>query len=80
MTPFLTDGPFMNVHHNLVHGALGGDVCMTMVAGRIVMQDQQLLNGDLPRYMSDAERACRALLERRAEWLAEHEDGALSPL
>lgn len=80
MTPFLTDGPFMNVHHNLVHGALGGDVCMTMVAGRIVMQDQQLLNGDLPRYMSEAERACRALLERRAEWLAEHEDGALSPL
>jgi len=80
MTPFLTDGPFMNVHHNLVHGALGGDVSMTMVAGRIVMQDQQLLNGDLPRYMNDAEHACRALLERRAAWLAEHEDGALSPL
>ena len=53
---------------------------MTMVAGRIVMQDQQLLNGDLPRYVSEAEHACRALLERRAAWLAEHEDGALSPL
>ncbi|WP_022962154.1 amidohydrolase family protein [Halopseudomonas pelagia] len=80
MTPFLTEGPFMNVHHNLVHGALGGDVCMTMVAGRIVMQNQQLLNGDLPRYMNEAEHACRALLERRAAWLAEHEEGALSPL
>lgn len=80
MTPFLTNGPFMNVHHNLVHGALGGDVSMSMVAGRIVMQDQQLLHGDLPRYMSDAENACRALLERRATWLAEHEEGALSPL
>ena len=79
MTPFLSDGPFFNLHHNLVHAAQGGDVVMTMVDGRIVARDGMLLTGSMPDYIARAERACRDLIGRRSEWLARQDKLVLSP-
>jgi len=80
MTPFLPEGPFVNLHHNIVHAAQGGDVAMTMVNGRIVVENGRLLTGDLPDFIAGAEQAFAGLIERRSAWLREHEKGALSPV
>ena len=71
MTPLLTssDG---NLHHNLVHAVQGGDVDMTMVAGKIVVDGGKLLTADLQELIADANAAVPDLFRRRAEWLAEH--------
>jgi len=71
MTPLIggTDG---NLHHNLVHAAQGGDVDMTMVAGKIVVEGGKLLTADLQELISDMNKAVPDLFRRRAEWLATH--------
>ncbi len=71
MTPLLT-GTEGNLHHNLVH-AVGGDVDMTMVAGKIVVEDSKLLTADLQELIRDMNQAVPDLFRRRAEWLATHE-------
>ena len=68
MTPLL-GGSEGNLHHNLVHAVQGGDVDMTMVAGRIVVDDGRLLSGDLADTIAQANRAVPLLFARRAEWL-----------
>lgn len=80
MTPFLTAGPFINLHHNLVHAVQGGDVRMTMVAGRTVVEHGRLVHGHLPDYLRNAETAFADLLAQRQAWLADHQQGAESPL
>lgn len=70
MTPFIATGPLRNLHYNLVHSVLGGDVKMTMVAGRILAEDQTLLTGDLPSFIDEANNAAVRLLTRRDDWLA----------
>lgn len=80
MTPYIDQGPFFNLQHNLVHAVQGGDVCMTMVDGRVLVRDGRLVSGDLGLYMAEAEQACARLLQRRGEWLAVNENGALSPV
>jgi 5-methylthioadenosine/S-adenosylhomocysteine deaminase len=80
MTPFIAQGPFFNLHHNLVHAAQGGDVAMTMVDGRIVAENGILLTGDMASFMADAERSCAGVIERRTAWLAQNERGAHSPV
>jgi 5-methylthioadenosine/S-adenosylhomocysteine deaminase len=72
MTPLLsgTDG---NLHHNIVHAVQGGDVDMTMVAGRIVVDGGKLLTADLYELIADANKAVPDLFRRRAAWLAEHQ-------
>lgn len=70
MTPFIPSGVRQNLHYNLVHSALGGDVQMTMVAGRIVAENQILLSGDMPAYIQEANAAAERLLNRRDEWFA----------
>lgn len=80
LTPFLGSGPFLNLHHNLVHAAQGGDVVMTMVDGRIVAENGSLTGGDMADIIARAEAASAALLARRSAWLAENERGALSPV
>jgi 5-methylthioadenosine/S-adenosylhomocysteine deaminase len=75
MTPFLTSGPFMNLHHNLVHAVQGGDVTMTMVAGRVLVEDGQLRSGHLPDCIAQAETACADLLVQRQDWLGRQEHG-----
>jgi 5-methylthioadenosine/S-adenosylhomocysteine deaminase len=72
MTPLLT-GSDGNLHHNLVHAVQGGDVDMTMVAGRIVVEDGKLLTADLQELIADVNEAVPDLFRRRAEWLAAHE-------
>ena len=69
LTPFFCDGPFFNLHHNLVHAVHGEDVVMTMVDGRICTRDRVLRTGDMPAYIAAAERACRDLIERRTAYI-----------
>lgn len=71
MTPLLT-GSDGNLHHNLVHAVQGGDVDMTMVAGKIVVEGGKLLTADLQGLIADMNRAVPDLFRRRAEWLATH--------
>jgi len=72
MTPLIT-GTDGNLHHNLVHAVQGGDVDMTMVAGKIVVEDGKLLTADLQELIRDMNVAVPDLFRRRAEWLATHE-------
>lgn len=72
MTP-LIPGNDGNLHHNLVHAVRGGDVDMTMVAGKIVVDGGQLLTADMQELIRDMNQAVPDLFKRRAEWLAGHE-------
>ena len=72
MTPLLT-GADGNLHHNLVHAVQGGDVDMTMVDGKIVVESGKLLSADLQQLIREANEAVPDLFRRRAEWLANHE-------
>ncbi|HKY52746.1 MAG TPA: amidohydrolase family protein, partial [Anaerolineales bacterium] len=72
MTPLLT-GSDGNLHHNLVHAVQGGDVDMTMVAGKIVVENGKLLTADLQELIRDMNQAVPNLFRRRAEWLATHQ-------
>lgn len=69
MTPLITRGPLANLHHNLVHAAQGGDVDMTMVAGRILVENGQLKNTDLGALITDVNDAAPDLFSRRKKWL-----------
>jgi 5-methylthioadenosine/S-adenosylhomocysteine deaminase len=71
MTP-LIGGDSGNLHHNLVHAVQGGDVDMTMVAGRIVVDGGQLLTDDIALTIDSANQAASALFKRRATWLSEN--------
>lgn len=68
MTPLL-GGTHGNLHHNLVHAVQGGDVDMTMVAGRILVDGGELLSGDLQALIGAANAAVPALFARRQAWL-----------
>jgi 5-methylthioadenosine/S-adenosylhomocysteine deaminase len=72
MTPLLVE-PEGNLHHNLVHAAQGGDVDMTMVGGRVVVEAGKLQTADLRGLIADANAAVPDLFRRRAAWLATHE-------
>ena len=71
MTPLLT-GKYLNLHHNLVHAVQGGDVDMTMVAGKIVVAEGKLLSADLGSLIDRVNRLVPGLFARREAWLAEH--------
>jgi 5-methylthioadenosine/S-adenosylhomocysteine deaminase len=71
MTPLVT-GSLMNLHHNLVHAVQGGDVDLTMVAGRVVVEDGKLQSADLRSLLDRVNGLAPGLFERRAEWLAAH--------
>ena len=70
MTPVFADGPWFNLHHNLVHAVRGGDVAMTMVDGEILVEDGKLLTGDLDAIIAEIHRLAPGLFERRAAYLA----------
>jgi 5-methylthioadenosine/S-adenosylhomocysteine deaminase len=78
MTPLL-GGEYFNLHHNLVHAAQGGDVEFTMVNGKIVVENGQLLTADLQQLIKDVNEAVPGLFRRRAEWLAQSQ-GSKSPI
>jgi 5-methylthioadenosine/S-adenosylhomocysteine deaminase len=72
MTPLIT-GTDGNLHHNLVHAVQGGDVDMTMVDGKIVVDEGKLLTADLQDLIRKANEAVPDLFRRRADWLATHQ-------
>jgi 5-methylthioadenosine/S-adenosylhomocysteine deaminase len=71
LTPLLT-GPDLNIHHNLVHAVQGGDVDLTMVAGRIVVDGGRLLTADLGELIDRVNALVPPLFARRRAWLADH--------
>jgi len=71
MTPLLA-GEYLNIHHNIVHAVQGGDVDLTMVAGKIVVEGGVLRTADLQGLIADANAAVPGLFARRAAWLADH--------
>jgi 5-methylthioadenosine/S-adenosylhomocysteine deaminase len=71
MTPLLT-GRYMNLHHNLVHAVQGGDVDMTIVNGRTVVENGRLVNGDMRELIARVNTLVPGLFERRARWLESH--------
>ena len=70
MTPLFGDGPWANLHHNLVHAVRGGDVALTMVAGQVLVEDGMLRTADLRAIIAEARRAAPLLFARRAAYLA----------
>ena len=70
MTPFLPDGEWFNLQHNLVHAVRGSDVAMTMVNGAIVVEDGELKTGDMGEIIARIDRLAPGLFTRRKAWLA----------
>lgn len=77
MTPFFADGPYFNLQHNLVHAVRGGDVTLTMVDGKIVVEDGQLKTADLKDIIAEIHRVAPGLFSRRAAWLAHNAEGTM---
>jgi 5-methylthioadenosine/S-adenosylhomocysteine deaminase len=75
MTPFFAAGPYFNIQHNLVHAVRGQDVSLTMVDGRILVEDGVLRTANLADILVEAQRAAPALFARRAAYLADHAQG-----
>lgn len=75
MTPFFPEGPYFNLQHNLVHAVRGGDVSMTMVDGRILVEDGELKTASMIEILAEIHAVAPGLFARRAAWLAEHADG-----
>lgn len=77
MTPLFGEGPYFNLQHNLVHAVRGSDVDLTMIDGRVVVQDGRLLGTDLRGLIDHVRGLAPGLFARRAAWLAEHETGTV---
>ena len=77
MTPLFGDGPYANLQHNLVHAVRGSDVDLTMVDGRIVVEDGRLKTADLRALIDHVRDLAPGLFARRAAYLAEHETGTV---
>jgi 5-methylthioadenosine/S-adenosylhomocysteine deaminase len=71
MTPLL-GGDGGNLLPNIVHAVRGGDVDMTMVQGRILVEDGVLLSADMRSLIAEANRVVTPLFERRRTWLDGH--------
>ena len=70
MTPFFAEGPWFNLQHNLVHAVRGSDVAMTMVEGRVLVEDGRLLTGDMGEIIARIHALAPGHFARRAAWLA----------
>jgi len=69
MTPFMPDGAYPNIHHNLVHAVRGSDVDMTVVDGEIVVQEGRLVNADLGELIDRVRALVPDLFARRSAWI-----------
>jgi len=79
MTP-LFGGSDGNLHHNLVHAVRGGDVDMTMIDGRIVVENGELKTASMSDLIAEVHAVVPDLFARRSAWLAENRTGAVSPI
>jgi len=77
MTPLFGDGPYFNLQHNLVHAVRGSDVAMTMIDGRIVVEDGDLKTANLQEIIAEIHKAAPGLFARRAAFLAQNAGGTL---
>jgi len=80
MTPLIDEAEFFNLHHNLVHAVEGGDVDMTMVDGEIVVENGELKTADMRELIARVHEVVPDLFARRADFLAQHKGGAVSPV
>ncbi|MBA8817134.1 5-methylthioadenosine/S-adenosylhomocysteine deaminase [Microbacterium halimionae] len=69
MTPLLPEGPYANIHHNLVHAVRGDDVTHTIVAGRTVVADGELVTADMPELIARVRELVPGLFARRTAYL-----------
>jgi 5-methylthioadenosine/S-adenosylhomocysteine deaminase len=53
---------------------------MTMVNGSVVARDGRLLTADMDALIAEAQAVVPGLFARRAAWLADHQQGAVSPV
>ncbi len=72
MTPLFDSGPYFNLHHNLVHAVRGGDVCLTMVDGAIVVDNGVLKAADMAEIIAEVRDLAPSLFARPAAFLAEN--------
>ena len=70
MTPLVWD-PVSNLIPNLVYAANGSEVQLSMVDGRIIMEDRILLSIDEKKIIREAQQEGRKLLERAGHKLLE---------
>jgi 5-methylthioadenosine/S-adenosylhomocysteine deaminase len=70
MTPLLGDGPYANLHHNLVHAVRGSDVDTVLVAGEVVVRDGRLVNASLDELIARVRSLVPDLFARRSDYLA----------
>lgn len=77
MTPVFGEGPYFNLQHNLVHAVRGGDVSLTMVEGRILVEDGVLKTADLTDIIAEIHRIAPPHFARRAAWLADNAEGTM---
>lgn len=80
MTPLVTTGKYFNLHHNLVHAARGSDVSMTMIDGKMVVEDGRLVTRRMKDLVAEVHRVVPGLFERRERYLTENVNGAVSPV
>lgn len=74
MTPFMPDGAYPNIHHNLVHAVRGSDVDMTVVDGEMVVRDGRLVNADLGELIDRVRALVPDLFARRSAWIAAQDE------
>ena len=74
MTPLIGDGPYANLHHNLVHAVRGGDVDLVVVDGAVVAESGRLAHADLAELIARVRSLVPGLFARRAAYLATRGD------
>jgi 5-methylthioadenosine/S-adenosylhomocysteine deaminase len=79
MTPLIVSPNGGNLHHNIVHAVQGGDVDLTIVDGKTIVEDGRLLTASLPDLIAGVHAVTPALFARRAVWLSANKTGAVSP-
>ncbi|WP_084106329.1 amidohydrolase family protein [Demequina sp. NBRC 110056] len=82
MTPLLTEGPYANIHHNLVHAVRGSDVSLTMVAGKVLVDGGELQTASMPDLIARVRGLVPDLFARRTAYLdsAGEQTGLMSGL
>jgi 5-methylthioadenosine/S-adenosylhomocysteine deaminase len=79
MTPLIVGVNGGNLHHNIVHAVQGGDVELTIVNGKIVVEDGRLLTAHVPDLIAGMHAVAPSLFARRDAWLSDNKSGAVSP-
>ena len=63
-----------------MHAVRGGDVDLTMVDGRVLVEDGHLKTASIDELIAEVQAVVPGLFARRGAWLAENTRGAVSPI